>query len=112
MLLLKKNVKRHLAIGGGGLFMFFGIMDQVKAEDPLDALTNTAASTAPSTTTKPNAGADAKLPASAPTPTVTKPAVSTSTSTATKPATNSADQALGGLSIDELLNVTVTSAGQ
>ncbi|HEV3272742.1 MAG TPA: TonB-dependent receptor [Candidatus Methylacidiphilales bacterium] len=40
-----------------------------------------------------------------------KPAASTSTATATLPAANPDNQPIGGLSIDELLNVTVTSAG-
>jgi iron complex outermembrane receptor protein len=108
-----KNLKHHLVVGGIGLFAAFGLVGQARADDPLGALTNAPAGTAPSATTKPDASTDAKLPASTSTTTTNvKSAASTSTATATSPAANSDNQPIGGLSIEDLLNVTVTSAGQ
>ena len=73
---------------------------QVRAADPLGNLTNAGASTAPQSTAKP-----VMSPDGAPVPTA--PAA-----TARQPAVKSDNHDIGGLSIDELLNVTVTSAGQ
>ena len=100
MVLTKKDLKRHWVIGGIVFCMILGLMDQARADDPLSDLTNTATGTAPSPTTKPGTNTDAKLP------------TSPSTATTTQPAVKSNNQDIGGLSIDDLLNVTVTSAGQ
>jgi iron complex outermembrane receptor protein len=81
--------------------MAFCLMNQVRADDSTtNTSTNSPASTTPNPPTKPDEGANTKLPAG------------TSNPAAVKPTTHSDNQALGGLSIDELLNVTVTSAGQ
>ena len=99
MFLLKKNLRGYWVVGGIGLFMILDPMGRVRADDPVSTSTNNAtAATAPSATAKPDAGAD------------TKPAANTTT--ATLPAAKSTNQDIGGLSIDDLLNVTVTSAGQ
>jgi len=97
---LKKSLSRHWVVGRISLLMILGLMGQVRADDPLSVLTNTPADTASSTTTKPGAS------------TATKPVTNASTSTTTQPAANSDNQPIGGLSIDDLLNVTVTSASQ
>lgn len=111
--LLQKNLKRQLLVGAIGLFMTLGLMGHARADDPLSDLTNAASNTAPSPTTKPGVSADAKPAAgTAATTANVKPAAGTSTPTATQPAVNSGSQDIGGLSIDQLLNVTVTSAGQ
>ena len=75
-------------------------MSQVRANDPLGDLTNAPASTTPPSTTKPVTRADVPLTSALPA-TATPP-----------PAVKSGNQDIGGLNIDELLNVTVTSAGQ
>ena len=100
MFRFKKNLRRHLVVGEIGLFMTFGLMDLASADDPLGALTNTATDTAPTPTTKPGTSTDAK------------PAASPSLPTAKSPTTKSGNQDFAELSIDQLLNVTVTSAGQ
>jgi iron complex outermembrane receptor protein len=108
---LKKDWGHPLAIGGVGLFVILGQMEQVKADDPVSTSTNAPANTPPGATTKPGTSAVANSPAGVPTPTTNvKPAASTSTATATLPAASSDNQPIGGLSIDDLLNVTVTSA--
>ena len=85
---------------GIGFLMASSQINQVRADDPLGDLTNAPASIAPHSTTKPVMGTDAPPPASMPAATTAPPAV------------KSGNQDIGGLSIDELLNVTVTSAGQ
>ena len=105
MLLVKKNPACQWMLGGITLFMFLGWMDRAGADAPVSTSTNAAASSAPSATTMPGAT----------TPTTTtkvKPAASPSTATATPSAANSSNSDIGGLSIDDLLNVTVTSAEQ
>jgi iron complex outermembrane receptor protein len=99
--LFQKNLKRHLVVGGIGFFVLLDLMGPTRADDPLGALTNAATNTAPNTTTKSDASTDTKPAANIP-----------ATTTNVKPAAKSGNQDLGGLSIDELLNVTVTSAGQ
>jgi len=74
MFLFKNDLRCHWAVGGIGFFMIFGLMDQVRADAPVSASTNAAPPIAPST----------------------------STPTATPPAAKSDNQALGGLSIDDL----------
>jgi len=85
-----------------------GLNNQARAIDPPGASTNAAAATAPDATQKSKTSRQAEPPASTPTtaPAV-KPAAIPSTASAT-----SRDEPIGGLSIDDLLNVTVTSAGQ
>ena len=103
MLLVKKNPACQWMLGGITLFMFLGWMDRAGADAPVSTSTNAAASSAPSATTMPGAT----------TPTTTtkvKPAASPSSATATPTAPTSSSQDLGVLSIDQLLNVTVTSA--
>ena len=113
MFLFKKNLKRHLVICGIGPLMTLALMDLGRAADPLGDLADTATSTAPSTTTKPDASAVTNSPAGAPaTTTNVKPLAGPSTTTTTQPETKSGNQDLRVLSIDQLLNVTVTSAGQ
>jgi iron complex outermembrane recepter protein len=98
--LFKNDLKKCLVVSGIGLFTTIGLMNELRADDPVSTSTNAAAGTAPAAATKPGTGADAK------------PGANASTPTATLPAAKSSDQSLGGLSIDDLLNVTVTSAGQ
>jgi iron complex outermembrane receptor protein len=113
MIPFKWGSKRFLMIAQVCLLMGFGLTDQVRADDPAGASPNTTAQTPPGVTPKPHTSTDTKPAAGTPAPTTNaKPAASTSTAPATKPAANSGSQDLGGLSIDALLNVTVTSAGQ
>jgi iron complex outermembrane recepter protein len=100
LLLSKKNLKRNFVLGGAGLFMILGLIGQTKAEDPLGALKNAPNNTAPSAPTKSNSS-----------PAV-KPLAIPSNQATTQPASPPSNQDLGELSIDQLLNVTVTSAGQ
>jgi iron complex outermembrane receptor protein len=98
---IKKSLNRHLRVTEVGVFLAFCLMNQVRADDsPTNTSTNSPASTIPNPAAKPDEGAKTKLPAG------------TSNPAAVTPTTHSDNQALGGLSIDELLNVTVTSAGQ
>jgi len=90
--------------------MGISLTGQVRADDPIGAATNTTTQSSPkkagsSTDTNPAAG----LPS---TTANTKSSAGASTKAATKPAAKPGTQDLGGLSIDDLLNVTVTSAGQ
>jgi len=100
--LFKKNLKYHLMVGGISFLTTLGQAGHARAEDPVASSTNNAtASAAPIATAKANVNAG------------TKPAANSSTLPAvTQPAVNSGNQDIGGLSIDQLLNVTVTSAGQ
>jgi iron complex outermembrane receptor protein len=96
-----KGMQHRFLVMGICFFVASIQMGQVRAADPLGDLTNAPPSTAPHSTTKPAAvGPDApSLP--------TAPAA-----TAKQPSVKSNNQDIGGLSIDDLLNVTVTSAGQ
>jgi len=96
----KKSFRRHLMFGEIGLFMSLGLMDQLRADGPVNTSTNAAINTAPSPTTLPDPIADAK------------PAAKTLPPAAMQPPVKSGTKDIGALSIDDLLNVTVTSAGQ
>jgi len=100
MFLSPKKLKRFLIVSEIGLLMSFALMDLIRAEAAPDTSTNTPASTAPGTTIKPDTSTEAAPPTSASVPTTIPP-----------PA-KSQYQDIGGLSIDDLLNVTVISAGQ
>ncbi|HEV3272743.1 MAG TPA: TonB-dependent receptor [Candidatus Methylacidiphilales bacterium] len=109
---LKKGLGHPLAIGGISFFVIIGPMDRARADDPASTSTNAPANTPPGATTKPGTSAVANSPAGVPPTTANvKPGASTSTATARLPAANPDNQPIGGLSIDDLLNVTVTSAG-
>jgi iron complex outermembrane receptor protein len=89
----------YAALGGIGFFLVMGPIGRIKADDQAaNVSTNAPASIAPNTTTKPAAS------------TVTKPTASTPMSP--QPAADSSGQTTDVMSIDALLNVTVTSAGQ
>jgi iron complex outermembrane receptor protein len=93
--------------------MGISLTDQVRADDPAGATTNTATQNPPNATKKAGTSRDTNPAAgTSTTASNTKSAASTSAATATLPAAKSGNQDLGGLSIDDLLNVTVTSAGQ
>jgi iron complex outermembrane recepter protein len=95
-----KGIQHRFLVVGVGLLVASIQMGQVRAADPLGDLPNTPTGTTPSPTTKPGATTNVK------------PAPSTSAASTTSPAANSGNHDLGVLSIDQLLNVTVTSAGQ
>jgi iron complex outermembrane receptor protein len=86
---VKKSSKLHWVAGPIGFFMIWGLGNQVRAEEPVNP---SAQAAVPNSTT--NLETDPAGPAVVP------------------PATKLDPQLLTGLSIDELLNVTVTSAGQ
>jgi iron complex outermembrane receptor protein len=85
---IKKTFLRHWVLGGIGGFIL-GLGHQVLAEEPVSPAAETAV----------------------PDP-ATKSETAPETSAVIPPAANSGVQALAELSIDDLLNVTVTSAGQ
>jgi len=102
VILFTKNFKYHLVAGGIGCLATLGLMGQVRADDPVSSSTNNAiAPAAPGTAATKGASTGTKPAANTPAPTSITP-----------PASKSGNQDIGGLSIDELLNVTVTSAGQ
>jgi iron complex outermembrane receptor protein len=99
MFLLKKNITQHLLVVEIGLLMAFGLMNQVRADDSTaGASTNAPTGIAPSASPKPDAS------------TKTKPVAGATTTAQTT--TSSNNPPVGVMSIDDLLNVTVTSAGQ
>jgi len=99
-LLLNTILRRPLVAGGIGLFVAFGLTNQARADDPLGALTNSAAGTAADVTQTTKTPKQADIP------------TNTSTKAAPQPATRSNNPSNDELSLDQLLNVTVTSAGQ
>ena len=99
LLLLKSNVSRKRALV---VFTALFLANQAIASDPMSTTTNATASTAPvvPASAAPPATANGSVP----------PAITPSTANKTTPAASSSDQSIGGLSIEDLLNVTVTSA--
>ena len=99
LLLLKSNVSRKRALV---VFTALFLANQAIASDPMSTTTNATASTAPvvPASAAPPATANGSVP----------PATTPSTANKTTPAASSSDQSIGGLSIEDLLNVTVTSA--
>jgi iron complex outermembrane recepter protein len=94
-----KDFPLRLLIGSLGFLMVSGQMQPLRAADPLDDLAN--ATVVPPGSTPSSHSSTKAVPVSA-----------TPIPTASPPATKSSNQDIGGLSIDDLLNVTVTSAGQ
>jgi iron complex outermembrane receptor protein len=94
---LSKN-RRYLAIGSASFFIVFVLMDRVWAEGLAGAPISDTTEAGTGTSTKPGTGTQAKS-------TVNSSALPT-------PTAKSSKQANADLSIDDLLNVTVTSAGQ
>jgi iron complex outermembrane receptor protein len=93
---IEKNWRRDLTVGTMG---FFVALSPIRADDPAaSSLTNAPASTAPTVPTKSAASA------------VANPVANPSATPNSVP--NSSTQAAEVMSIDDLLNVTVTSAGQ
>jgi len=89
----RNNLKCRVVLGGIGLFMTFGSMSRARADDPPQSSNATASDS--NSTAMPDPIANAQpLPATQ------------------QPPPKSSKQDLGGLSIDDLLNVTVTSASQ
>ena len=97
--LSKKISKCLLMLGGMGFCMISGFMEQTKAE-----------SLAGIPSKKPAANASTKSGAS--TSTTTDSTTTTGAPSTASTSSSSDSQGLGELSIDQLLNVTVTSAGQ
>jgi iron complex outermembrane receptor protein len=104
---LSKKISKYLLIFGGmGFFMILGLMEQAKAESLAGIPTNSPAATSSSTPTK----SSTKTAANTSATTAASSTADTSTSTPSQPSEKTSD--LGELSIDQLLNVTVTSAEQ
>lgn len=95
----KKALKHHWPVGGIGFFVIFGLMDQTRAADPAAAPANVAATDVSNAAAKTGTGVEAEPAADAP------------ATTAAPSAVKSDNQDFDGMSIDDLLNVKVTSAG-
>jgi iron complex outermembrane receptor protein len=92
-----KKLGAHFAAGGAGFFMALALLGPAEAQSLAGAAIPATTNAAPSAPIMPNESADAK------------PATSISPP---KSADKSNNPPVAGLSIDDLLNVTVTSAGQ
>ena len=95
------SFRRHLFMGGSFLFIICGSMTQTRADDATSSSTNTTTTTAAPAPAAKTASATDINPAPNPSTPEAKPAV-----------TSSSNLSPDEMSIDQLLNVTVTSAGQ